>query len=263
MPSNHPAKILVDKWVPKNRIKSQSILHHTFKLGEKTILPDNRKPLSKTLKVPPNKHPAPPDINSKLFGNENLTKSSDPLTLKTAAEKTILNYPENWTHVYTDGSAEEATKNAGWGVWIQRPNGITEELYDACGADCSNYDAEVCALRKAIDHLQKQFDENPPTATSAVILTDSLSALEGLESGDLDENLLQITHKAEKLRLTHLVELKLQWIPGHAGINGNERADRLAKLGSKQPQPITPTTFRTVKQKIKQTYKKKMDEKLV
>ena len=131
MPTNHPAKILVDKWVPKNRIKSQSILHHAKKLREKTILPDNRKPLLKTLKVPPNKQPIPPDINSKLFGNEKITKKSDPLTLKTAAEKTILNYPENWTHVYTDGSADEATKNAGWGVWIQKPNGVNEELYDA------------------------------------------------------------------------------------------------------------------------------------
>ena len=129
-------------------------------------------------------------------------------------------------------------------------------MYDACGADCSNYDAEVCALGKSIDHLQKQFDENTHIAISAVVFTDSLSALEGLESGDLDENLLQINSKAEKLRSTHLVELKLQWIPGHAGIYGNERADRLAKLGSQKPQPTTPTPLRTAKQKIKQTYKK-------
>ena len=115
------------------------------------------------------------------------------------------------------------------------------------------------ALRNSIDHLQKQLNENPHTATSAVIFTDSLSALEGLESGDLDENLLQINHKAEKLRSTHLVELKLQWIPGHTDIYGNERADKLAKLGSQKPQPTiptTPTTLRTAKQLLKQTYKR-------
>ena len=132
MEKNHPAKKLVDNWKPKNRIKAQSILHHVTKLKEKTNLPENRAPLVKINFKPPNISPSPPEINTQL--KEKATKKSDLMDLKRAAEKTILSYPDEWTHVYTDGSAEEGTKNAGWGVWIRAPTGKTEELFDACGA---------------------------------------------------------------------------------------------------------------------------------
>ena len=48
-------------------------------------------------------------IETKLKGDPKITKKSDPLILHNAAQKTVLSYPETWTHVYTDGSAEEAT----------------------------------------------------------------------------------------------------------------------------------------------------------
>ena len=47
------------------------------------------------------------------------------------------------------------------------------------------------------------------------------------------------------------------WIPGLIAIHGNERVDRLVKLGSQKPQPDIPASVQTVKQKTKQTYKKK------
>ena len=255
MPDNHPARQMVDKWKPQNRIKAQSILHHSERLGKKVNLSDNRKPLTKTSPFPPNKQPAPPHIETKLKGNTKITKKSDPLILKNAAQETVLSYPETWTHVYTDGSAEEATKNAGWGVWILKPDGNTVEMFDACGADSSNYEAEVSALSNALDHLQKEFDENPIKATSVVVFTDSLSALEAMEGGDQDESLIQVSQKAERLRTTHSMDLKLQWIPGHIGIHGNEKADKLAKQGSQLPQPSTPITLKTAKQNIKKTYR--------
>ena len=39
----------------------------------------------------------------------------------------------------------------------------------------------------------------------------------------------------------------LQWIPAHCGIPGNERADRLAKSGSKQLQPMSTSTYQEAK----------------
>ena len=43
--------------------------------------------------------------------------------------------------------------------------------------------------------------------------------------------------------LPHECTVVLQWIPAHCGISGNERADRLAKSGSKQLQPLSTSTY--------------------
>ena len=49
--------------------------------------------------------------------------------------------------------------------------------------------------------------------------------------------------------------LVLQWIPGHTDIQGNDRADRLAKHGSLSEQPTKTTSLQTVKQIIKRRYR--------
>ena len=255
MPPSHPAKKLVERWTPKHRIKNKSILHHVQSIREKTKLPEERAPLRKIPSKPPNELCSPPEIETTLK-RKNVTKKSDPVVLKFAAEETVHSYPDDWTHVYTDGSAEEATKNAGWGIWIKNPNGSTEELYDACGANNSNYDAEVLAIQKYLDHLHHKLENKTAKATNVVVFTDSLSALQAMEGGEPDEALMQIVDGAAKLKSKYSVRLKLQWIPGHIGIRGNERADALAKKGSQLSQPSNPITLDTAKQIIKHTYKK-------
>ena len=43
----------------------------------------------------------------------------------------------------------------------------------------------------------------------------------------------------------------MQWIPGHTSIPGNDKADTLAKEGSRHEQPHTQTTLQTAKQIIR------------
>lgn len=262
MPPSHPSKKLVERWTPKHRIKNKSILHHVQDIKGKTKLPEERAPLQKTSSKPPNKLCSPPEIETTLK-RKNVTKKSDPVVLKYAADETIRSYPDDWTHVYTDGSAEEATKNAGWGIWIRNPNGSTEELFDACGANNSNYDAEVLAIQKSLDHLHHKLENNTATATNVVVFTDSLSALQAMEGGELDDALLQIVDSAAKLTSKYSVRLKLQWIPGHSGIWGNERADALARKGSQLSQPSNPITLDTAKQIIRHTYKREWMDKWI
>ena len=74
-----------------------------------------------------------------------------------------------------------------------------------------------------------------------VILTDSQSALEAIdnhknETSTLLELLLETCHN---IMQNYGTEIIMQWIPGHCGILGNEKANALAKLGSKMPQPDT------------------------
>ena len=52
-------------------------------------------------------------------------------------------------------------------------------------------------------------------------------------------------------------ELKLQWIPAHCGIHGNETADRLAKIGGSMEQSNNQVSYPEEKTIIKALYGKK------
>ena len=82
-------------------------------------------------------------------------KDTDPVDLLIAAEQTIGQYPEDEIHVYTDGSAFKGTVNAGYGARIQYPDRTCEELFDACGAQCSNFEAEAEAIKASLDHISQ------------------------------------------------------------------------------------------------------------
>ena len=47
----------------------------------------------------------------------------------------------------------------------------------------------------------------------------------------------------------------MQWIPGHSNTPGNDKADRLAKMGAQKEQPYTQSTMRTVKMMLKSVNK--------
>jgi hypothetical protein len=95
---------------------------------------------------------------------EEATKRSDPVSLMIASQRTIDAYPQEWIHVYTDGSAFKATIKAGYGAYIQYPDRSSEELFGACGEICSNYEAEIHAIEAALYHLKTVFDVFPSKA---------------------------------------------------------------------------------------------------
>jgi hypothetical protein len=52
------------------------------------------------------------------------------------------------------------------------------------------------------------------------------------------------------------VQVVLQWIPGHTGIKGNDKADMLAKRGASSQQPNKPVAYTTAKQIIREKLRK-------
>ena len=63
-------------------------------------------------------------------------------------------YPKStWTHVFTDGSAENAVRNGGSGAYIRRSHGTTPSLSITAGDLSSNHRAEVHALKAATELL--------------------------------------------------------------------------------------------------------------
>jgi ribonuclease HI len=175
-----------------------------------------------------------PEIYTRLTDGTN--NSLDSVNTMNAARLTINTYPDGWIHVYTDGSAFKATVNTGYGILIQYPDGTKDELHGPCGEECSNYEAELISIEIALHQLSTVFELFPSKIRNVVIFTDSKSALEALENNYGKKDLEQITTDVDKQIQSHAIELKMQWIPGHSNIPGNDRADKLAKMGSSQQQ---------------------------
>jgi ribonuclease HI len=120
---------------------------------------------------------------SKTGWMDDVTKSSDPLDLMRASQRTIDAYPDDWIHVYTNKSAVKATIKSGYGIYIEYPDRTSDELVDPCGEIGSNYQAEITALEFALYRLKSIIDMSPSKAQNIVIFTDSMSTLQALEDG--------------------------------------------------------------------------------
>ena len=159
-------------------------------------------------------------------------------------------YPKStWTHVFTDGSAENAVRDGGSGAYIRRPDGTTSSLSTPAGDLSSNYRAELHALKAATEHLI----EEDWSQRNIVLLSDSLSALQSLMNGPTDLRTQQLLNSLCALSSNNKVVL--QWVPAHVGIAGNETADRLAKAAANFPQLHLSTSYKEVKTILKQKQK--------
>ena len=198
-----------------------------------------------------------PIIKTALI-DETVNKQSDPHLLKMCSLETVDSYPTSWMHAYTDGSASNGTSKAGFGVYMKFPDGRTYDHCDACGELCSNYEAEIIALTSATELTFQYFSRCDHQAVNVVIFTDSLSALQALEnySSSQDRDICRLAQSLNKLLTSYDVQVTLQWIPGHEDVSGNERADRLAKEGSKKEQYEKQCSYQTVKKIIKNDSKK-------
>ena len=255
MDPKHPCRGLVDKWKCVARLQQKSVLHVVKDLKNHHHLPENRQEMHKAIKeLPPHRNLKSPEIRKTLLGNKN--KKSDPISLKLSALETIDQYSRDMIHVYTDGSAFKATVNAGYGATIQYPEGGKDELSAPCGSFCSNFVAEKTAIIKSINHITEAFNNAHRNTADIVLFTDSLSALQSLESGEMgNKDISELKIAIDHLITTHNVKITLQWIPGHQGLKGNEQADVLAKHGASLPQPEVPVTYDTVTKMIRSNIK--------
>ena len=233
--------------LPRNRLKRQNFIRRAKQLKRHIPrLPEDFKPISSIPESTPwnEENRTMTQIRTAVRGVTN--KEDQNEIERRAATLSLLDddYPgESWIRAYTDGSAEEAVRNGGAGVYIEYPNLSTKEISLPTGTHCNNYESEIRAIMAAAEEL-------PDRENNIVILTDARSVLEALQAGELSELWKQLMQLSKRHRLV------LQWVPSHCGIPGNERADILAKEGAKLEQPCSRLTFKERKALIKSHRKK-------
>lgn len=133
---------------------------------------------------------------------------------------------------YTDGS--KSGSEVGCGVYGEAPKkAISLNL----GRHSSIFQAEVYAILEcATANLQSNYHN-----CTIYIHSDSQAALSALSSDVITSKLVE---NCRQILNTLAVKNKviLRWVPGHAGIEGNEKADELARRGAKEtlcgPEPF-------------------------
>ncbi|XP_055585204.1 uncharacterized protein LOC129738051 [Uranotaenia lowii] len=122
---------------------------------------------------------------------------------------------------YTDGS-KTTDGRVGCGVFS---NNASVTL--ALPPKCSVFSSEAFAILRAAHDLCPH--------SRSVIFSDSASALKAVLAGNIKHPWI-----SDLSALALQKNITLCWIPGHAGIQGNEAADRLACEGSEQEPPNIP-----------------------
>ena len=140
--------------------------------------------------------------------------------------------------IYTDGACKGNPGPGGWGALLRAADGAEKEL---CGGELetTNNRMEMMAVIEALSALKRP--------CHVILCVDSQYVLKGMtewlhgwkakgwrtaakqpvKNVDLWQRLDALVHQSE-----HRIEW--QWVKGHAGDPGNERADALANRGVEQ-----------------------------
>ncbi|MBZ5796184.1 RNAse HI domain-containing protein, partial [Burkholderia contaminans] len=126
---------------------------------------------------------------------------------------------------YTDGSKTQ--QGTGAGIYNE-----TEKLQYSIplGKYTSVFQAEVYAIL----HCAKENITRSYTNKRIDILSDSQAALKAITNPKVTSRLVWECQR-ELTRLADHNKVTLTWVPGHTGIEGNEKADELARQGSSTP----------------------------
>jgi len=136
-----------------------------------------------------------------------------------AAEKAAaIAVPEGAWTVYADGACSGNPGPAGLGIVLVAPGGKTHEGYEYLGTGTNNI-AELTAILRAAELV--------PPSDAFVLHTDSQYSIGVLSKGwkaKANQELVARVKAALAKRSVRLV-----YVPGHAGVPLNERADALAR----------------------------------
>ena len=227
----------------KGRLKRESFIHQSriLERRQEDILDHGPKEILPCLAIPAWGGRTSLIIRYTIPGVGQKDSQSGPERKSLTQEYLETNYPKvSWTLGYTDGSAENAVRNGGAGVYIHYAGGKEDKISLSTGLYSTNYKAEAEALKTVAAHTEVSTHASP----NVVLLTDALSVLQTLQS-NRDTELNDLSTTLASLCGRHAVTL--QWIPSHCNLPGNKAADSLAKKGTTKEQVDISTNYPVVK----------------
>lgn len=121
---------------------------------------------------------------------------------------------------YTDGACSGNPGPAGAGFVIIQPGGKVDEGFEYLGTSTNNV-AELTAILRALEII-------PAEAPSILVHTDSQYSIGVLTKGWKAKANQDLVAKTKEM-LAQRPQARLAYVPGHAGVPMNERADELAR----------------------------------
>jgi len=261
-PLTNPRRVLADEEGPRKRLKRECWRGTANKIIRECDLQDvAREPFVTVSSIPPWKEIANVTYNTDL--TTPISKKNTKDEQKKAAIKDMEGINAD-VEIYTDGSTTDC-RDGGAGVTIKiRDESQEVEGTAAAGAYTSSYRAEMIAVRKSLEMVTDLQDQGRIKADHTLALyTDSRSSVQRLKHSRRHHNntLNDVQVLLQNITETGIKGTTIQWIPSHCGIEGNERADRLADEATKLPQENVAVDFQTVKALIKRRCKKKWIDK--
>ena len=143
---------------------------------------------------------------------------------------------QGYTCIYTDGS--KSSRGVGAAAVSDAVPCVA-----SLPKESSIYFAEIYAIQMALDYIYRSVIINNQQERKYVVFSDSMGSLLSLHNRSnhpVAQYILQKIHKLSLMKYT----VEFCWIPGHMGIQGNEKADAKAVEASSRSPEFIPIFYR-------------------